>query len=572
MYKSWIHLLLTLVLFVLLPSPSAQAAQTVTVTLPDFPITLNGISLDNDYRTYPFVVYKGITYCPMTFYDSRFLGLETEWDNEDGLTIEATDVVCGLHEDKSNKRNKKSEMASIADQPIRVNGQLIDNGSEDYPVLTVNDVAYFPLSWHYAQEVFKWDYGYDDATGLVINSKNNVMLPKAVPKYDNNGGEIFLDNGMLYYEGDDGGIYRVSLETLDAPQKFYQKKPRYSDENGPSYWSSKLKDMGQYIWVVDQGVLINKQTAAVKKVNNDGLESAGYPYNAINVAMYDNKLFYVDDRRLDPENAQHLEPGNLYMEQADGTRVQIGDKRYIYGEYSFLASWTYGLSPRTAMDFADNALYIVAAKPGYPEQFGSTLCRIDLNTNETSELYHTNGDPILEWVIDGDDLYYLVESGKNKINGRAMFSLYVRSLKDGKTSKVSATDDITEITDLQKFGDTIYFDGFDPEWGCRSLKNPKQFVDIYGFRDYDPVQDDPNRWIDQNVSVYESHGYMIYCMQTRMGRRIPGTDYRTLVFDPEGEMVFRSADIVKNVTVDQLGNIAYTIWGQPDIYFGHIKN
>ena len=50
------------------PTPAALAADTVQVTLPSFTVTLNGQVIDNSYRQYPLLVYKDITYFPMTYY------------------------------------------------------------------------------------------------------------------------------------------------------------------------------------------------------------------------------------------------------------------------------------------------------------------------------------------------------------------------------------------------------------------------------------------------------------------------------------------------------------------------
>ena len=61
-------------------SSAFASAAAVKVTLPNFPITLNGVAIDNAYRQYPIITYEGITYFPLTYNDCRFLGLTTSWD------------------------------------------------------------------------------------------------------------------------------------------------------------------------------------------------------------------------------------------------------------------------------------------------------------------------------------------------------------------------------------------------------------------------------------------------------------------------------------------------------------
>ena len=61
------------------PVYAANGSTTVTVTLPTFKVVFNNTNVDNRYSKYPLIVYKDITYFPMTYSDCRFLGLESKW-------------------------------------------------------------------------------------------------------------------------------------------------------------------------------------------------------------------------------------------------------------------------------------------------------------------------------------------------------------------------------------------------------------------------------------------------------------------------------------------------------------
>lgn len=39
--------------------------------------------------------------------------------------------------------------AELAEGPITVNGQTIDNRTEEYPLLSFRNITYFPLTWRY---------------------------------------------------------------------------------------------------------------------------------------------------------------------------------------------------------------------------------------------------------------------------------------------------------------------------------------------------------------------------------------------------------------------------------------
>ena len=123
---------------------------------------------------YPYIVYNGITYFPMTYDGARFLGLSTTWSQENGLAINKLGGISIGAPDSTTRgaENKASEVfrAKIASGTIMVNGKLIDNSREQYPLLVFRDVTYFPLTWRFAVEEFGWQYSYTDAKGLVINS------------------------------------------------------------------------------------------------------------------------------------------------------------------------------------------------------------------------------------------------------------------------------------------------------------------------------------------------------------------------------------------------------------------
>ncbi|MFA7079011.1 MAG: hypothetical protein WC147_11470, partial [Syntrophomonas sp.] len=49
--------------------PAYAASGNVKVVLPASKVTLNGTVIENATNQYPLIVYKDITYFPMTYYD-----------------------------------------------------------------------------------------------------------------------------------------------------------------------------------------------------------------------------------------------------------------------------------------------------------------------------------------------------------------------------------------------------------------------------------------------------------------------------------------------------------------------
>ncbi len=170
--------------------------------IPACSVTLSGQSVDNSYRQYPLLQYKDIVYFPMTYHDCRFLGVSTDWNgNTNTLTISKENISGAYRNYNWEWKNSKSNKIDICKFNIVVNGKVIDNSNEKYPLVTFRDVTYFPLTWRFAVDEFGWEYSYDDKNGLVINS--------ATDKKEN------LENFRVigYYSGD---LFEEPLENLQT--------------------------------------------------------------------------------------------------------------------------------------------------------------------------------------------------------------------------------------------------------------------------------------------------------------------------------------------------------------------
>ena len=186
-------------------------AADVTVTLPTFPVTLNGVTMEQSKSQYPMLVYKDITYVPMTWADTRLLGLESSWTQQKGLIIEKVDVVQDQKTAQAAYKpytvstvNGKSYKASTASGKITVNGKSITNSSEKYPLLIFRDITYFPLTWRFAVTEFGWDYSFDAKNGLVITPKATVSSDAVNTKGEIIGKKVTVTGSGVNLRSDAG--------------------------------------------------------------------------------------------------------------------------------------------------------------------------------------------------------------------------------------------------------------------------------------------------------------------------------------------------------------------------------
>lgn len=153
-FSKFIVALLALFIMVI---PFSASAQEVNVSVVSFPVIINGNLVNNDMREYPFILYKDITYFPMTYEDCAFLGVENNWSAESGNVLTKT-VSSGIYCDHLSPElslKEHSKVATIVSTPVTVLGEVINNGAQEFPILNYNNVLYFPLTWDWSQK-FGW--------------------------------------------------------------------------------------------------------------------------------------------------------------------------------------------------------------------------------------------------------------------------------------------------------------------------------------------------------------------------------------------------------------------------------
>ncbi|MBN7773636.1 hypothetical protein [Clostridium aminobutyricum] len=224
------------------------AEKTVQVSLPKFNVQINGTVVNSKTAEYPLLVYKNITYMPMTYDYCHLLGLESSWTKEDGLTVSLSNsnTVPTVNEYASSHNNSSKMTATIVNTPITINGAKIDNVKEPYPFLRYKDVTYFPLTFKFTKETFNIYPIFVPDMGLGVYSENKFFY-----KYYPKGSKLQYTDlrvSSILYEmvainiSDGTGIYPANnvkeydFWRLSAPLSPNYKDTKYygylPDENG----------------------------------------------------------------------------------------------------------------------------------------------------------------------------------------------------------------------------------------------------------------------------------------------------------------------------------------------------
>lgn len=205
--------------------PIATASARETAVIPSFDVYFNGTKIESELREYPLLLYKDITYFPMTYFDSRYLGLATNADNNARtLYINKKNITCAYRDYKCESKNARSNAVSICDFNIVVNGKEIDNCKEAYPLISFRDVTYFPLTWRFAVDEFGWDYCFDNENGLVIRSNNYYVKKLELPQTADTRQICMTANDRYYYYCANGGVYRAKIDNIYDYRLLYTMK------------------------------------------------------------------------------------------------------------------------------------------------------------------------------------------------------------------------------------------------------------------------------------------------------------------------------------------------------------
>ena len=188
--------------------PQAEAAMRADVVTGK--VTLNGQVIDNKNAKYPLLTYSNITYFPMTYHLSRFMGVETDWNN----AAKSLNITAGgaqsAYVAETGKAQRGSVAVTLASYKISVNGAQINNKEEKYPIFNYNGITYFPLTWAYAVDSFGWSYQWDAVNGLRIDTSS---APAPAP-VEPGTGDAALDKALTILNNSyaAGGKYRGTLE------------------------------------------------------------------------------------------------------------------------------------------------------------------------------------------------------------------------------------------------------------------------------------------------------------------------------------------------------------------------
>ena len=398
-----------------------------SVNLPTFDVTLNGVKIDSLSREYPLIVYKDITYFPMTYFDCRFLGVRTEWIAEENTLEIYREGTCAAYRDYHNpdRINVTNDTADICSFNVYVNGLQIFNENEEYPLLLFRNVTYFPLTWRFAVDEFGWEYSFDAENGLIISSESTEIKK---PSFVDYGGAYTsaTDGKYYYYSGNDNKIYRAPTDNLSAHELIHTipENSAYSDIVYVTFQSFEGNIYFRYhIGGASMG------TDFRYKINPDGTcEKSDEGTHSSSGVGYNRYKLDGDGYTVETYNSGHIGTTEVYYKKdgsEDLTQIKLDSIRF--GEYKDLSL--------KLDEFVENGEWLGSNKEGNtwfstPILLGKVLYLTGWNEseNKNSSLYRvdlTSGE--IKEVASGVGIFHAYFGWDNVISGMSEFVIFDRN-------------------------------------------------------------------------------------------------------------------------------------------------
>ncbi len=394
---------------------SAAQPKTVRVTIPDFPVTIGGVSIDSANEEYPFLVYNEITYLPLTYYGCQLLGLYAEWKSpETGLIISDMGAKGAYIPSPRVSTNSGPLTAEVATGKIAIKGVPIDNEAEEWPFLLFRQITYIPMTWANMHDTLGCDYWWDAATGLAIDraageAANVLHLPL---------GEAFGStivkayNGYFWYYDSDLNVSRTPM-TGGASELIYElpkigqgtflnPAPNFSVRNGRLYCnymagSSPIMSSSPVLRLNADGSVTNLGSYA------EVLETADYQIRANKHMVLMNNLQISRDQGQTWESLG--DPNFLYaLNTAKDSAQSGGASGSTYSASSQYLFEANGLIYTTAHNQAAGDASSPYYEPDAAWPSASRVCSVDPATGETKLL---TADYASALQVEGDTIYYL---------------------------------------------------------------------------------------------------------------------------------------------------------------------
>ncbi len=197
----------------------------------------------------------------------------------------------------------------VPDYPFVINGTNIDFKNSLYPVISYNDITYFPMTWHYCR-MLGVTTDWNDETGLRVEKANATAEPIEYEKADNTN-EHSLYAVLPKYDIFVNGK-KIENDSEEYPLLNFRNVTYF-----PLTWDFIINEFGwNYTFDSENGLVINSAQENDKKENLDNFRTVGY---------YSYDLFDEPLEKLQTDKLTHIMYAFL-IPQKDGSVLPLAEE------------------------------------------------------------------------------------------------------------------------------------------------------------------------------------------------------------------------------------------------------
>lgn len=209
--------------------------------IPEYPVYLNGIYIDNKKEEYPLVNFRGITYFPMTWrFAYEELSFDIEWSEKDYSfkLYHNGNSSSGIHTDSADGNEVYlSKYVSVYDESVNENGDVTNTLSYSYNENYIFDtdaevVIRMEDTTESNDDMYINNYGKVESTLMETSLKNggvyagNTLLMQFDSDKDVTGAYAFE------YEIDGSSIIELTIYIGNAPAPYTERETILLSKNG----------------------------------------------------------------------------------------------------------------------------------------------------------------------------------------------------------------------------------------------------------------------------------------------------------------------------------------------------
>lgn len=500
-----------------------------TVTWPGYAVVINGETINNEELKYPILNYNGITYVPLTYNLARFMGIETNWSPQEGLSLLSTGISAEYAPEKlSQSRVRPKVTVEALTFPVDLEEPL----DTDYPLFMYNGIVYLPLTYEYCGDLnlqLQYETAVEESTGksqsvLTIETSNpKVNLVKdmnGILNREGYGNSAIIRMEGVYFINDNQGVFFRSFDADKANEVF--ELPEDTAFSGLALKGDKVVltyHVGGAIMGSDFTYELNPD--GTSRLISDSYEVV-HEFETFNIKYWGGPM-------PSPSNLSILR--DLSKGYDDSHYERIGDPEVQFGWVWSTTGGGEGGSPGNPIYAVGDNLYLVGVNRTSSKY--STLYRLNYKTGETESLIERHVSGIRK---EGDYIYYsAVEDGWTTHINRY-------NILTGKDEVIKKTDE--KIASFEVLNGVVYF--LDDSLAIYKVSEETDGIaELF-------IENQPQS--SQGLKKIEGDkDYLVFLFDEAL--IVP---YRIIVVDDKNQMVFKSSDATDMASVSiEGGKLSY---------------